>query len=282
MTDTQNVTLPTIALLGAGSMGRAILSGLVAPGVGVEGGIRVTNRSAERAAELAGLPGVTAYATESDPEANRAAVDGAAVVLVAVKPAMVPDLLREIGASLTPGAVVVSVAAGVTVSTFEALLPESVAVVRSMPNTPAVVRKAVTGISPGTRSDADDLAQVRALFETVGEVVEVPESQLDALSTISGSGPAYVFYLIEQLTAAAIGKGFTPEQAAQLVNGTFLGASELLVTSGEDPAELRRRVTSPGGTTQQAVAVLESAHLATLFARATDAALARARELAAS
>jgi pyrroline-5-carboxylate reductase len=282
MTDTQNVTLPTIALLGAGSMGRAILSGLVAPGVSVDGGIRVTNRSAERAAELADLPGVTAYATESDPEANRAAVDGAAVVLVAVKPAMVPDLLHEIGASLTPGAVVVSVAAGVTVETFEELLPESVAVVRSMPNTPAVVRKAVTGISPGTRSDADDLALVRALFETVGEVVEVPESQLDALSTISGSGPAYVFYLIEQLTAAAIGKGFTPEQAAQLVNGTFLGASELLVTSGEDPAELRRRVTSPGGTTQQAVTVLESAHLTDLFTRATDAALARARELAAS
>jgi pyrroline-5-carboxylate reductase len=282
MTDTQNVTLPTIALLGAGSMGRAILSGLVAPGVSVDGGIRVTNRSAKRAAELADLPGVTAYATESDPEANRAAVDGAAVVLVAVKPAMVPDLLREIGASLTPGAVVVSVAAGVTVSTFEALLPESVAVVRSMPNTPAVVRKAVTGISPGTRSDSDDLALVRALFETVGEVVEVPESQLDALSTISGSGPAYVFYLVEQLTAAAIGKGFTPEQAAQLVNGTFLGASELLVTSGEDPAELRRRVTSPGGTTQQAVTVLESAHLSDLFTRATDAALARARELAAS
>lgn len=282
MSDTQNVTLPTIALLGAGSMGRAILSGLVAPGVTVEGGIRVTNRSAAKAAELADLPGVSAAATESDPDANRAAVDGAEIVLVAVKPGMVTDLLREIGASLTPGAVIVSVVAGVTVSTFESLLPDSVSVVRSMPNTPAVVRKAVTGISAGTRSDADDLALVRTLFETVGEVVEVPESQLDALSTISGSGPAYVFYLIEQLTAAAVDKGFTPKQAAQLVNGTFLGASELLVSSGEDPAELRRRVTSPGGTTQQAVTVLESAHLADLFVRATDAALARARELAAS
>jgi len=282
MSDTQNVTLPTIALLGAGSMGRAILSGLVAPGVTVEGGIRVTNRSAAKAAELADLPGVSAAATETDPDANRAAVDGAEIVLVAVKPGMVTDLLREIGASLTPGAVVVSVVAGVTVSTFESLLPDSVSVVRSMPNTPAVVRKAVTGISAGTRSDADDLALVRTLFETVGEVVEVPESQLDALSTISGSGPAYVFYLIEQLTAAAVDKGFTPEQAVQLVNGTFLGASELLVSSGEDPAELRRRVTSPGGTTQQAVTVLESAHLVDLFVRATDAALARARELAAS
>jgi pyrroline-5-carboxylate reductase len=281
MSDTQQVTLPTIAMLGAGSMGRAILTGLLAPEVTVTGGIRVTNRSAARAAELKSAD-VTALATETKPDANRLAVDGAEIVIVAVKPAMVPELLREIASSLTPGAVVVSVAAGVTTATFESLLPESVSVVRSMPNTPAIVGRAVTGISPGTRSDEDDLALVRTLFETVGEVVEVPESQLDALSTISGSGPAYVFLLIEELTAAAIGKGFSPEQAATLVNGTFLGAAELLVSSGEDPAELRRRVTSPGGTTERAIEVLRSADLADLFARATDAALARARELAAS
>lgn len=281
MTDTQNVTLPTIAMLGAGSMGRAILSGLTAPGVTVAGGIRVTNRSAARAAELSGLPGVTASATEHDPDANRRAVEGASVVIVAVKPGMVPDLLREIGSSLLPGAVVVSVAAGVTTATFESLLPSSVAVVRSMPNTPAVVGMAVTGISGGTRSEPEDLALVRSLFETVGDVVEVPESQLDALGTISGSGPAYVFFLVEALTAAALEKGFTPEQARTLVDGTFRGAAELLVTSGEDPAELRRRVTSPGGTTERAIAVLTDADLPALFTRATDAALARSRELAA-
>jgi pyrroline-5-carboxylate reductase len=282
MSDTKNVTLPTIAMLGAGSMGRAILSGLTAPGVTVDGGIRVTNRSKARAAELAGIPGVTAYSTEHDGDANRAAVDGAELVIVAVKPGMVPDLLHEIADSLTPGAIVVSVAAGVTIKTFESLLPQSVIVVRSMPNTPAVVGKAVTGISPGTRTEPDDLELVRALFETVGEVVEVPESQLDALSTISGSGPAYVFFLVEALTAAAIEKGFTPEQARTLVNGTFLGASELLVSSGEEPAELRRRVTSPNGTTERAIAVLADADLPDLFTRATSAALARARELAAS
>ncbi|WP_426622909.1 pyrroline-5-carboxylate reductase [Leifsonia sp. McL0607] len=282
MTDTQNVTLPTIAMLGAGSMGRAILAGLTAPGVEVTGGIRVTNRSAARAAKLAGIRGVTALATERNAAANRLAVDGAVIVIVAVKPAMVPDLLREIAPSLNPGTIVVSVAAGVTVATFESLLPETVVVVRSMPNTPALVGKAVTGISPGNRSEPDDLALVRALFETVGEVVEVPESQLDALSTISGSGPAYVFFLVEALTSAALEKGFTPEQARTLVNGTFLGASELLVASGEDPAELRRRVTSPNGTTERAIEVLAAADLPALFARATDAALARARELAAT
>jgi len=274
------VTLPTIAMLGAGSMGRAILSGLLAPGVQVAG-IRVTNRSEERAAELAGTPGVTAYATATQADANRLAVDGAQLVIVAVKPAMVRDLLAEIGDSLAPGTVVVSVAAGVTAATMESLLPDSVSVVRAMPNTPAVVGKAVTGVSAGTRTEAEDLTVVRALFETVGEVVEVPESQLDALSTISGSGPAYVFLLIEALTEAAVAKGFTPEQAATLVNGTFLGASELLVSSGETPTELRRRVTSPNGTTERAIAVLSDADLPSLFARATDAALARARELAA-
>jgi pyrroline-5-carboxylate reductase len=275
------VRLPAIAFLGAGSMARAIIAGLLQPTVVVEGGIRTTNRTAAKAAELAGLDGVEAYATDTDDAANLAAVAGAKLVVVAVKPAMVPDLLRGIAGDLEPGTVVVSVAAGVTVATFESLLPESVAVIRSMPNTPAVVGRAVTGVSAGTRSSEADLALAVSLFDTVGEVLVVPESQLDALSTISGSGPAYVFYLIEQLTATAIDKGFTPEQAALMVQGTFRGASELLATSGEGPAELRRRVTSPKGTTERAVAVLEEANLKQVFDQATDAALARARELAA-
>ena len=273
--------LPAIAFLGAGSMARAILSGLLQPGVVVDGGIRATNRSAARAAELLALEGVTAYATEADAEANRRAVAGAKLVVVAVKPAMVPDLLDEISGALEPGAVVVSVAAGVTVATFESRLPESVSVIRTMPNTPAVVGRAVTGVSAGTRSSAEDLALTVAMFETVGEVLVVPESQLDALSTISGSGPAYVFLLIEELTKTAIAKGFSPDQAATMVRGTFRGASELLAASDADPAELRRRVTSPKGTTERAIAVLQEADLSGLFDRATDAALARARELAA-
>ncbi|SDY59598.1 pyrroline-5-carboxylate reductase [Herbiconiux ginsengi] len=281
MTHADSTQLPSIALLGAGSMGRAVLSGLLAPTVEVVGGIRVTNRSAARAAELAGTPGVTAFATDDDPEANRRAVAGAAIVIVAVKPAMVPELLDEIASSLEPGAIVVSVAAGVTVATFEAHLPSTVSVLRSMPNTPAVVGRAVTGLSAGTRSSEADLALVRSLFETVGTVVEVPESQLDALSTISGSGPAYVFLLIEALTVAAVEKGFSEEQAAELVNGTFAGASELLVASGKTPTELRIQVTSPKGTTERAIAVLQGADLPALFTAATDAALARAKELAA-
>ena len=281
MTAETPLTLPAIAFLGAGSMARAIMAGLLQPGVEIEGGIRATNRSADRAAELADLPGVTSFATETDASANRTAVAGARLVVVAVKPAMVPDLLREIADALEPGTIVVSVAAGVTVATFESLLPESVVVIRSMPNTPAVVGRAVTGIAPGTRSSSADLELAVAMFETVGEVLVVPEEQIDALSTISGSGPAYVFYLIEQLTATAVDKGFTPDQAARMVQGTFRGASELLAVSDADPIELRRRVTSPKGTTERAVAVLEEGRLKELFDRATDAALDRARELAA-
>ncbi|WP_127792146.1 pyrroline-5-carboxylate reductase [Agromyces sp. LHK192] len=274
------VKLPVIAFLGAGSMSGAILSGLLRPGVEVEG-IRATNRTTAKAEALAALPGVTSYSTETDASANRDAVAGARVVVVGVKPAMVPDLLREIADALEPGTLVISVAAGVTVATFESILPEHVSVVRTMPNTPAIVGRAVTGVAAGLRSSDDDLALAVSLFETVGEVLVVPESKLDALSTISGSGPAYVFYLIEQLTATAIDLGFTPEEAARMVQGTFRGASELLAAEHVEPTELRRRVTSPKGTTERAIAVLEEASLKATFDSATQAALARARELAA-
>ncbi len=282
MTSSQNVTLPTIAFLGAGSMARAILAGLLKPGVTVDGGIRVTNRTQAKAAELADTEGVTAYATEVDADANLKAIDGAQIVIIAVKPYMVPDLLAEIGTSLAPGTLVLSVAAGVTIDTFESLLPDTVHVIRTMPNTPAVVGMAVTGVSAGTRSSEADLELTSALFATVGDVLVVPENKLDALGSISGSGPAYVFYLIEQLTETAISKGFTPEEAAVMVNGTFLGASALLAVSDKLPSELRRQVTSPAGTTERAVWELEKGGLKELFDTATDAAVARAKELAAS
>ena len=261
-------------------MARAVLTGLLNPNVTVEGGIRATNRSTAKAAELAGIPGVTAWATADEPAANLQAVTGARIVIVAVKPVMVPDLLAEIADSLEPGTLVISVAAGVTIATFEGLLPETVSVIRSMPNTPALVGRAVTGLSAGTRSTDTDLELARSLFGTVGDVLVVPEEKLDALSTISGSGPAYVFYLIEQLTATAVDKGFSPEEAAVMVNGTFLGATTLLAASDLSPTELRRQVTSPSGTTERAVWELETGGLRELFDRATDAALARARELA--
>jgi len=272
--------LPSVAFLGAGSMGGAILRGLVASGIPVDGGITATNRTAEKAAELAGLPGVRSFALEDEPSGNDTAA-GARIVVVGVKPAMVPDLLDEIAPHLREDAIVVSIAAGVTLATFAAHLPAGTSVLRSMPNTPATVGRAVTGLAAAADVTAEERALVRRLFETVGSVIEVAEEQIDPLSTISGSGPAYVFLLVEEFTRAAIGKGFAEPEARLMAEQTFIGATALLEASGEDPAELRRRVTSPKGTTERAIAVLQDADLSGLFARATDAALARARELAA-
>lgn len=274
-------SLPSLAFLGAGSMGGAILRGVVTSGIRIDGGITATNRTAEKAETFADLDGVTSIALAERPEGNVEAAAGARIVLVGVKPAMVPDLLREIASHLAADAIVVSVAAGVTLQTFADVLGPEARVIRSMPNTPSTVRKGVTGLAAGAATTTEDLALVRSLFETVGAVVEVPESQIDALSTISGSGPAYVYLLIEEFTKAAVGMGFSEADARLMVEQTFIGATALLDASGEDPAELRRRVTSPKGTTERAVAVLQDAHLDRTFADAAAAALARAKELAA-
>lgn len=275
----EQITLPTTAVLGAGSMGGAIVQGMLAPHVSVTGGIRVTNRSREKAA-LLDMPGVTSLALADDPGANLAAARGARIVLAAVKPAMIVDLLTEIAPELQSDAIVVSVAAGVTTAAMEAVLPGSVAVLRAMPNTPSRVGLGVTGIAPGSRARDADIALVEDLFGTVGDTIALPEERIDALSAISGSGPAYVFLLMEKLTETALGLGFSEREARTMVESTFRGASELLAASGESPAELRRQVTSPRGTTEQAIAVLDAAGLTALFDRATSAAIARARELA--
>lgn len=259
-------------------MGGAILHGLVASGLD---GITVTNRTAEKAAALTELPGVTSIALADEPRGNRQAAANADVVIIGVKPAMVADLLREISDDLRPDAVVVSLAAGTTLSTMAEAAGGERRILRAMPNTPAVVRKAVTGLAANEHATAADIARVRALFETVGSVIETDEDGIDKLSTISGSGPAYVFLLIEELTAAGVAQGFSVADARLMAEQTFIGATALLDATGEDPAELRRRVTSPKGTTERAVAVLQDADLRGLFTRATAAAYARAKELAA-
>lgn len=274
-------SLPSIAFIGAGSMGGAIVRGLVASGIRVDGGIRVTNRSTDKAEALADLDGVESVALDEEPQGNVEAVSASRVVVIGVKPHGVPVLLGAIAPHLRDDAIVVSLAAGVPLATFEAALP-GVAVVRAMPNTPATVGRGVTGIAAGAHATPDDLAIVRRLFETVGDVLEVDgDDGIDAISTISGSGPAYVFLLIEKLAHAACHQGFSEEEAALLSARTFSGAAALLEAENEDPAELRRRVTSPQGTTERAIAVLQGAELDRVFAEATDAAYARAKELAA-
>jgi pyrroline-5-carboxylate reductase len=274
------VNINRIAILGSGSMGTAILSGLLASGFEASK-VTITTKTEASADKLADELGVNAIALESQSNGNQEAVSGADVVLVAVKPGYVVDVLKEASPKLQTAALVISVAAGITTDSMEAAVPASVAVVRAMPNTPAIVGRAVTGVSTGSRVSEAQLETALDLFETVGRVVVLPEEQIDALSTISGSGPAYVFYLVEQITLAAQEMGFAEDVAAMLVEETFAGATELLSASNQSPEALRKQVTSPNGTTMQAIGVLEQAQLAELFTKATNAALARAKEIAA-
>ena len=258
-------------------MGSAILHGLLASGIDATD-ISVSTKSEASAAKLRDELGVSAYSLETSADANRSAVAGAHTVIIGVKPGYVVEVLGEVASSLGSGALVISVAAGITTSAMEAVVSNPV--VRAMPNTPSVVGRGVTGIAKGSRATDAELAAATKIFESVGSVLVIDESQIDALSTISGSGPAYVFFLIEQFTETALSMGFTAEQAEVMVHDTFLGASELLEATGQSPAELRRQVTSPNGTTMRAVAVLEEANLKATFDKATAAALARAKEIA--
>lgn len=260
-------------------MSGAILSGLL-ENAEAFGAVSATTRSA---ASRDALPSGTAesVALADEPGANQRLAAASDVVVLGVKPAQIGDLASEISESLRPGTLVISVAAGITIAALESRLPDSVAVVRSMPNTPSHVGLGVTGIAAGSAATDEHVELARSIFEAVGDVLVVEEDQIDPLSAISGSGPAYVYLFAEAWTQVALDLGFTAEQAAVMVQGTFKGASELMVRSDDEPSELRRKVTSPKGTTEQLIKVLQDAELEPLFARAADAAIARAKELAA-
>ncbi|MBT2503401.1 pyrroline-5-carboxylate reductase [Curtobacterium sp. ISL-83] len=273
------IALPRTALLGVGSMSGAVLDGLLA--AGLDPAVVTLTTKSEASAAAHRERGLDAHASDTEPDANRVAVRGAGLVVLGVKPYAIGDLLAEVAADLEPGAVVVSVAVGTTIASMEAVVPAGVRVVRALPNTPIGVGRGVTGISAGDSADAGAVALASSVFAVSGVVIEVPEQQLDALSAVSGSGPAYVFLLIEQWQQAAESLGFTHEQAEAMVQGTLRGAVELLAASGREPADLRRAVTSPGGTTERAIAVLQDADLDGVFRSASAAAIARAEELAA-
>jgi pyrroline-5-carboxylate reductase len=192
---------------------------------------------------------------------------------------MILETLKEVSAVLKPNCLVVSVAAGITTAAMEQQLSGNAAVVRAMPNTPSVVGLGVTGISKGSKVSDEQLDLAVKLFSSVGKVLVVDESKIDALSTISGSGPAYVFYFAEKLIAAAKSLGFSEHEASLMVKETFLGSATLLATSTSSPEELRQQVTSPNGTTMQATGRFDAADLEKVFIEATEAALARAKEL---
>ena len=267
-----------IAILGTGSMGKAILSGLLAAGTSPSI-VRVTTKSKASADALSSNHGVQATALESDSAANSSSAKDADLVILAVKPNMILETLKDVASVLKPGCLVVSVAAGITTAAMEEQLSGNAAVIRAMPNTPSIVGLGVTGISKGSNVSAEQLNLAIELFASVGKVLVVDESKIDALSTISGSGPAYVFYFAEKLITAAKSLGFSEQEATLMVKETFLGSATLLSTSSNSPEELRQQVTSPNGTTMQATGRFDAADLERVFIEATEAALARAKEL---
>jgi pyrroline-5-carboxylate reductase len=267
-----------IAVIGAGSMGGAILSGLIAAGTAADS-ITASTATTQSAKALSDKFGIKSFALDASPSANSDASQGADVLLIAVKPAKVLETLEEIKASVKDGALVISVAAGVTTESMEQAIGSKASVIRAMPNTPSIVGHGVTGIAKGKSANDNQLALAKDLFETVGQVIVVDEEKINALSTISGSGPAYVFYFAEKLMTAAKKMGFSEKEANLMVRATFLGSATLLAASSDSPETLRAQVTSPNGTTMQATARFDEADLQKVFIEATEAALARAIEL---
>ena len=263
-----------LAILGAGVMGETLISGLLRSGWTADQ-IVATDRRVERQVELVARYGITMAENEQ-------AVAEADTVILVVKPQDMADLLDEIRESLKPDTLVVSLAAGVDTESIEARLADGVAVVRVMPNTPAQVDEGMAAISAGAHSDQEHLDRVTEILSATGKVVTVPERYQDAVTAISGSGPAYLFFVVEAMIEAGVHLGLPRDIATQLVVQTMLGSAKLLRETGEHPTVLRERVTSPGGTTAAAVRQLEDHKVRAAFIGAMEAARDRSRELAAA
>ncbi len=261
----------TVAILGVGVMGETLLSGLLRAGRSVEG-LLVGEKRTERAEELRERYGVTVLD-------NREAAARADTVVVVVKPQDMDDLLTEIAPELRAGQLVVSLAAGTTTAFIESRLPDGVVVVRVMPNTPALVDEGMAAISRGSHCDEQHLAVAESLLAATGRVVRVPEKQQDAVTAISGSGPAYLFFVVEAMIEAGVHLGLPRTTATELVVQTVVGSAKLLRETGEHPTVLREQVTSPGGTTAAAIRELEDHKVRAAFLSAMEAARDRSRAL---
>jgi pyrroline-5-carboxylate reductase len=263
-----------LAIIGGGKIGEALLSGLLRRGGG--GDVVVCERSPERAAELSARYGVDAVDLAG-------AAQRARVLLVAVKPQDIGTLLGLMAPHVDPDRhLVVSVAAGIPTRRIEEALPPATPVVRVMPNTPALVDEGMSVLSPGAHAGEQHLDQAEALLSAVGRVRRVPESQQDAVTALSGSGPAYFFFLVEAMVDAGILLGLPRTLAADLIVQTALGAAVMLRDSGEHPVQLREAVTSPGGTTIAAIRELERHGVRAALIAAIEAAHDRSVELGGS
>jgi pyrroline-5-carboxylate reductase len=263
-----------ISIIGAGNIGRALIGGLVR-GKHVEpGSIYATRRTASALEELRN--DFIGIQTGSD---NRAAVDGADVVVLAVKPAQAHAVLADVAGAVRSDALVISILAGITTESIATALRGAQPVVRAMPNTPMLVDEGATAIATGTHATAEHEALARRFFEAVGKVEVVPEHLMDAVTGLSGSGPAYIYMVIEALTDAGVKQGLPRPISARLAAQTVYGAAKLVIDTGKHPAILRDEVTTPGGTAIAAIAELEDRGLRTMLINAVAVATRRSYEL---
>ena len=260
-----------VAVLGAGVMGETLVSGLLRAGWSSQD-IVITERRPERAAELADRYRVRVLN-------NTEAVADADTVVLVVKPQDMAGLLDEVAGALRPGALVVCIAAGISTSFVEARLAAGTPVVRVMPNTPALVDQGMAAVSPGSHCDEQHLERAEALLRATGKVLRVPEHHQDAVTAISGSGPAYIFYVVEAMIEAGVLLGLPRSTATELVVQTLYGAATMLRETGEHPTVLREQVSSPAGTTMAALRELDDHKVRAAFLTAMEAARDRSREL---
>jgi pyrroline-5-carboxylate reductase len=266
--------MDALAILGGGKIGEALLTGLLR-GERTAEDIVLVERYPERAAFLHATYGVQTVDVAE-------AADAARTLVIAVKPQDIDALLAQLRPTLTAEHLIVSVAAGITTARLEAGLADGVPVVRCMPNTPALVDEAMTAVAAGAHAQEHHLAMAEALLGCVGKVVRVPESQLDAVTALSGSGPAYFFFLVEAMIDAGILLGLPRALAADLIVQTAIGSAKMLRDSGEHPVQLREAVTSPGGTTIMAIRELEVHGVRAALLAAIEAAAKRSAELGGS
>jgi len=267
------MTKHSVAVIGAGKLGELVLSGLLRAGWPPDR-LLATARRPERAAELEERYGVR-------PVSNLTAVAEADVLAVAVKPQDAGRLMDEIGPQVPPGKLVVSLCAGLPTSFFAGHLPDETPVVRVMTNTPALVDEAMTVLSAGVHATGEHLALAEEIFQPLGKTLRVPESQQDAVTALSGSGPAYFYLLVEAMIDAGILLGLPRQVAHELIVQTAIGSAVMLRDSGEHPVKLREAVTSPAGTTISAIRELENHGVRAALLAALEAARDRAREIAA-
>lgn len=264
-----------VGFLGGGNMAEALIRGLLHSDSVAAEQIRASDVKEERLAELRAK-----YAIETT-SSNEALASWADVLVIAVKPQIVDRILAPLAAGLDPGDLIISIAAGIPIEAIEARLPERARVIRTMPNTPAIVLAGATAIAAGTHATPEDVEIARALFQAVGRVVVLDESLLDAVTGLSGSGPAYIMLMIEALADGGVKVGLGRDAALMLAAQTVYGAAKLQLETGEHPGRLKDMVTSPGGTAIAGLHTLESGGLRRTLIDAVETAANRSAELGA-